>query len=81
MSKILSSEEKIWKRKDLQIMYPINDLYPMYSKNSQSSKRQQRLKLKMSKRLNRHFTKEGIKMINKHIKWHSALLSIREIQI
>lgn len=46
---------------DLQIIYLTKDLYPTYIKNSQNWKRQQKPKLKISKRLEQTLYQRGYK--------------------
>ena len=61
----------------------MKDLYPEYRKNAYKSviKRERTQYQKGSKDLNRHLTKEDIRLANKCIKMCSMSLAIREMWI
>lgn len=70
-------------------MFPTKDLFPGYLKNSLDSIVRKQIKNKQEKKniqkmdqwLARHFTKENIKMANKHMKICPTFLANKNIQI
>uniref|UniRef100_M3XWV3 Uncharacterized protein n=1 Tax=Mustela putorius furo TaxID=9669 RepID=M3XWV3_MUSPF len=65
----------------LQITYLIRDLYLEYIQNSYNSRIKGNQTEKWAKDLSRHFSKEDIKITNKHMRKCSTSLTIRKRQI
>lgn len=75
-----SKENPQNKRKYLQIICLIRDIYPEYIKNTYNSTIKKQCSWQMEKNLNRDFSKDG-QMANKHRQRYSALFIFREMQI
>ena len=67
-------------RRYLQTIYPIIGSYPKYTKNLFTQKKKKKDE-KWPEDMNRHFSREVIKVVNRQTKRYSASLITKEMQI